>query len=49
MPAFAGNFYLNFFDVNRIYEMYASYVAAVRFRLMESMKWLDDAVDWLLA
>jgi cytochrome P450 len=28
MPAFASNFYLNFFDVNRIYEMYASYVAA---------------------
>jgi hypothetical protein len=24
-------------------------VQPVRFRLMESMKWLDDAVDWLLA
>jgi hypothetical protein len=22
---------------------------SVRFRLMESMEWLDDAVDWLLA
>jgi hypothetical protein len=34
---------------NSLGQIHALVVFGVRFRLMESMKWLVDAVDWLLA